>query len=547
MRFHSLFSAVLVSASLALAACSPDPASVKDQSSILKKSKSDTQKVKAVDNLKAIGSDEAKAAMISALQGPPKPSGKVVAALARALGEAKAADAVPALVDALDMAAGAGGDQATVDANAANKEIARALADIGDAKGADAMARLLRVSRDNYVRIEAINALARFKDPSTAETLIDTVNDDRQESFINKKALIALSELKDERALDTFIWMLFYERKGTSFFPESSMGVFKLGDKAVKPLVAILEGSNADLLARAKEEKMNPAAMMAKAAQVLGDLSAREAVPALIKLLKYTNEDDPRAQFFVRMAAADALGRIRAKAAIKPLQSMLGEEETTARQTYIRALFMIGDTSSIKKLDACATKEHWLLRDVCMYGLAMVAPRKDAKLFAAYEKNVGKLFAKDCEEYGIFGDIDCATEGKKDLETMKKAMAGYRNAVSTACASGDMDCLKQNLESDEPRVRERAAYELGRKGGTEVVPLLLNAIHREMKADTDVPPRFAAVLGLDWATRDDGEARALARKDVPNLQAQVDREKTKKLSQASAEDVSRLIMKLERE
>ncbi len=531
-------------AAFSLSACSPDPKNVNDQTKILMTSKSDKQKVKAVENIRALGLETAETALVPILQGPPKPSSQVILASAKALAGSKNPKAVDALCEAIDMSAGSENSGA----NAANKEIARALTDIGDPRAASHMARLLKVTRDNYVSIEAIAALAKFKDPSTADVLIATAENDRLEAMINKKALAALGELKTEKALPTFIWMLFYERRGTSFFPESAMGIFRLGDKAVRPLVDIIEGKDKELLAKAKEEKMNPAALVAKAAQVLGDLGSREAVPGLIKLLKYANADDLRAQYFVRMAAADSLGRLRAKEAVKPLQSMLGEEETMARQTYIRALFMIGDPSTASKLTGCASKDHWLLRDVCMYGLAMLSPAKDAKLFDGYEKNARKLFMKDCEEFGIFGEIDCVTEGKKDFETMKAAMKSYRKAIEVAGACGrDRECLAKNLEHAEPRVRERAAYELGRMGKTESVAPLLKAIHRPMETDKDVAPRFAAILGLDWATRDDAEARAAARQDIPALLEQVEKEKTKKLSQASAEDIQRLVAKLERE
>ena len=542
-----LVPALALTALLALPACSPDPNDVGDQIGILKKSKSDRQKVKAVENLQKIGSDAAMKGMLDLLKATPKPSSQVVAAMAKVFGETKNKDAVEALCEAVDLTVGSGSDRTSQDANTANKEIARALGDIGDARAAPTLIKLLKRTSDNYVRIDTINALSIFKDPDAVEVLIDTARDDRLESFINKKALLALTEFDSEKALPTFIWMLFYERRGTSFFAESAMGVFRLGDKAVKPLLAVLSGEDKELYAKAKEEKIVTEAIVSKTAQVLGDLGSREAIPALLKLLRYKNEENPAGEYFVRMAAADALGRMRAKEAIRPLQAMLGDEETTARQTYIRALFMIGDKSTASKLTNCAAKDHWLLRDVCMYGLAMLSPAKDARLFDAYEKNAPKLFEKDCNDYGIFGSIDCATEGKKDFEVMLKGMKGYRTTIEVvgACQS-ETDCLAKALDHEEPRARERAAYELGRKGGVEVVEPLLSAIHRPLKTATDLAPRFAAVIGLDWATRDDADARNKARAAIPKLREQIETEKKKQLSQPAAEDISRLIVKLER-
>lgn len=547
MRPVQLFPVFALFALLALPACEPDPKDVSDQIKVLKKSKSDKQKVRSVENLQKIGTSDALDGMITLLKGTPKPSSQVIAAMAKVFGNAKTASAVDVLCDAIDLSVSSGSDRATQDANTANKEIARALGDIGDTRAAPSLVKLLKVTRDNYVRIDTINALAILKDPSSVEILMDTAKDERLESFINKKALLALNELESDQALPTFIWMLFYERRGTSFFPESAMGLFKLGDKAVKPLLAILNGEDKELLARAKEEKILPAAIFSKTAQLLGDLGSREAIPALVKLLRYKNEENPAGEYFVRMAAADALGRMRAEEAVKPLQAMLGDEETTARQTYIRALFMIGDPSTAGRLTNCAAKDHWLLRDVCMYGMAMLAPAKDAKLFDAYEKNTKKLFDIDCNEYMIFGQIDCATEGAKDLEVMKKAMKAYRSAIEVvgSCRS-DMTCLVKALEADEPRIRERAAYELGRMGGMEAIEPLMNAIHRPLATAADLAPRFAAVIGIDWATRDDMAARQKARTAISKLREQIEVEKKKQLSQPAAEDIQRLIVKLER-
>lgn len=546
MRSARLLSAFALAALLAFPACEPDPQNVSDQIKILKKSKSDRQKVKSVENLQKIGTPEAMDGMLALLNATPKPSSQVVAAMAKVFGSAKATTAVEALCDAIDLSVSGGSDRATQDANRANKEIARALGDIGDPRAAPALIKLLKVTRDNYVRIDTINALANIRDPASVEVLMDTAKDERMESFINKKALLALSELGSEKALPTFIWMLFYERRGTSFFPESAMGIFRLGDKAVKPLLAVLSGEDRDLLARAREEKIVQAAIFSKTAQILGDLGARKAIPALVKLLRY-KDDDPAGQYYVRMAAADALGRMRAQEAVRPLQAMLDDEETAARQTYIRALFLIGDPSSAGKLTSCAAKDHWLLRDVCMYGLSMLAPARDAKLFDAYEKNAKRLFDKDCSDYRIFGEIDCATEGAKDFEVMKKAMKAYRTTIEVvgACQS-DMGCLVKALDSDEPRIRERAAYELGRKGGVEVVEPLIEAIHRPLTTANDLAPRFAAVLGIDWASRDNAAARDKARAAIPKLREQVEVEKKKQLSQPAAEDIQRLIIKLER-
>ncbi len=76
-------------AALSLPACFSDPKNVNDQTKVLKTSKSDKQKVKAVENIRALGLETAETALVPILQGPPKPSSQVVLASAKALAGSK--------------------------------------------------------------------------------------------------------------------------------------------------------------------------------------------------------------------------------------------------------------------------------------------------------------------------------------------------------------------------------------------------------------------------------------------------------------------------
>jgi HEAT repeat protein len=127
MRIARLLPAFALTALLALPGCKPNPRDVTDQIKVLKKSKSDKQKLRAVENLANIGTQEALDQMIALLQKTPPPSPQVIAAMAKIFGETKTTAAVDALCEAIDQSVGSGSDRATQDANTANKEIARAL------------------------------------------------------------------------------------------------------------------------------------------------------------------------------------------------------------------------------------------------------------------------------------------------------------------------------------------------------------------------------------------------------------------------------------
>ena len=76
------------------------------------------------------------------------------------------------------------------------------------------------------------------------------------------------------------------------------------------------------------------------AAQALGDMKDRTAVPALIRALKDTNQS-------VRVAAVQALGRIGpgASAAAPVLRQMLGEQDGLLRDEVSRSLEKIASKS----------------------------------------------------------------------------------------------------------------------------------------------------------------------------------------------------------
>ena len=131
--------------------------------------------------------------------------------------------------------------------------------------------------------------------------------------------------------------MMMKERRGVSFYVESSFALYQIGKPAADLLVPTAEGADKEILKWAAENKIVEPAVYAKAMQVLGDLHDGRANKRMIDLLGYKNEN-LAFQLFVRMRAADALGRIpRQGRGSKVLSAMLVEEEANARNEYIRA------------------------------------------------------------------------------------------------------------------------------------------------------------------------------------------------------------------
>jgi HEAT repeat protein len=532
----------LCAALLLLPGCKKaDPKSVEDQIEALKEGKNTKLRLKALENLRAIGSKDAVPGLIAVLADA---NPVVKEEIARILGELKDTSAVQPLADAIDYAVGGGSDKQTQDANSANKEIARALGDLGDRAAVKPLLKLLRTTKDNYVRVEALGSLGRIKDPQAVTLLSDVATDERLETFINKKAIQALTEINSPEALPTYMRMLFVERRGVSFYPESAFGIFLLGDAAKDAVLAVLKDEDKSLLDWAKERSIIKPALYAKAAQLESDLQDPRAVAPLIKLLKYEDEDE-NAKGFVRTTAADTLGRMQAREALGPISAMLSEEEAGLRAAYVRALVQLGDKAAVRKLLDCSGRGNWFARDACMLGVAMLGGGSEIKAFDGFAAVEGKLFMRECEE-GIYGDVDCAQAKQENVEDRNKNISRYRKVLQTISACSDNKCVANALNDPEPLVRERAAYELGRRRAADSLWALFEAIKRPVKEEEELRPRFAAICAVDWIASSDPGAKSQAKAAVPALEQQVAEDSRKTMTMKIAEEVKRLAVKLGR-
>ncbi len=527
---------------VALSGChKPDPNSIQDQLGILNKSKSTKEKERACENLRKIGKKEAVPGLVDALK---TANSKIKGEIAQVLGDLKDPGAISGLNDALDLSVTDGSDKMTQEANEANKYIARALGDIGGKDAVQPLIRLVKATRNNYVMIEAITALGKLKDPAAVVALSDVATNDRLEPFVNKKAILALAQINHPDALPVYLRMAFAERKGLSFYPESSFGIFLLGDAAKDKVLAVLKGEDKELLEWAKSKEILVPALYAKAAQMEADLQDRRSIEPLMKLLKYEDEN-VQYKLVVRMNAADSLGRMRAKEAVPALGAMLLEPEANTRSAYVRSLVQIGDKAVLPKFVECARTGSWSAREFCMLGLALLGTANEMKAFDGFVKEEPAKFDKECND-GEYGEVDCPKEKPANIENRTKVATNYKKVLETITACADDKCLEGALMHTDPIIRERAAYELGRRGAVASLPALLGAIKRPAADIVDLNPRFAAICAVDWLTSSDPKALASVRGEASALEAQVEVEKAKTLTMKIAEEVKRLAVKLGR-
>jgi HEAT repeat protein len=516
---------------LSLAGCKGDPSKPEYWEKAIGGAKSKKEKIKRTEELRDLKSiSKAFLPMLHKRLNEEK-SAEVKGKLAVIIGGLKDASSIDPLTEAVDWTA------AESDTKGMNKEIAAALGEIGDPKAASTLIKCLGL-KDNYTVIAGIEGLGQLRAKEAVDPLIKFATDENTEPFLSKKAIQALGDIGDAKATDPLIRMMYRERRGVSFYVESSFALYQIGQPAADALVPILEGSNKDLSAWAEKNGILAPALPAKAAQVLGDLHDMRAEKGLLGLLKFNNEMLD-IKLFVRMRAADALGRLRSGAGAKPLADMLDEEEATAKEEYIRALTRVGTRDGIANMTKAAAKGSWDARSGAVWGMSMVGDDRELGAFNKFGDEETKLFTAECkEDDGVKGCKDVAATVKEHVEKINK----HRKVLDAAKeCKGDAACWAKKLSDGHDGVRARAAYEVGRSKNAALVGELMKHLTEE-----NLETRLAIIQGVDWLIHDSKEAAKAAAASVDALEKQIADEKGKTQFQKVNEDLRRLAVLIHR-
>ena len=521
----------LCTAVLSFSGCKDDPSSPQYWAKAIDSAKRTKDRVRVVNELRE--SPHKGAPMLPVIHDrlATEKSAEVKAAMARVLAEVKDPSSIKPLSEAIDYG---GSDNAT---NTMNKEIAHALGAIGDPSAIPELIKLLK-ARDNYVKIEAITALGTLKAKEAVDPLIELATTETGEPFISKKAIQALGNIGDPKAVPALVKMMFKERRGVSFYVESSFALYQIGPASVAALIPVVSGEDKEFMKWTKENGVIEPAVFAKAAQVLSDLHAhaQPAEAALIKQLSY--DIGYQEELLVRMKAADALGRMRSKAAVPVLSKMLDEKEATVRAEYIRALVRIGDAAAIPALVKAAQKDSWDAREPAIIGIAMLGGEKELPILE-------KLASSEAATHAAYCKTDQEDERCKDVAASAKkqaeAIQGFalRAKAAVECKS-EHACWSKKLDDPDPGVRERAAFELGRSGDAQFTALLVKRL-----ADQNLDARYAAITAADWLT-DNADAFKTAKSALAQIEKQLEEEKGKTQFVRVNEDLRRLAVKLNR-
>lgn len=445
-------------------------------------------------------------------------SARVRAAAAVALGEIGDPAAAPALVAAIDL------ERKDRDTFEANRRIAEALGALRSPEAVPALEKLT-ASPDGFTQVAAVDALGAVGDPRAVPRLVALAESDAAEPFVAGKALLALGRIGDPRAAPVVLRMLFAERDGVPLFREASAATVGIGQPMAAPLLAVLEGKDAEFSAWASERRLAAPLVRAKAAQLLGDVGGAEAVPALVARLGY-EDADPEWKLLVRAIAAESLGRLRAREAVKPLSELVArEQDPRVRDRYCDALARIGDPAALPALRAAASSApSWDLAAGPLLALSRLSDPADLPLVAARAQACG---------------AGCPRGQAEALDAMRR-----RLEVAGACGT-DLACWTGKLADPSAAVRDRAALEVGRAGGAAQADAVVAALVRAVDGEDALAARYHAVLGLSWIGRGSlgGKGASLADGIEKAIAAEP---RGRKLTEGVNEDALRLAAALRR-
>lgn len=446
--------------------------------------------------------------------------------------------AVKPLIDAIDLQSRAKGMER------ANTRIAEALGSLGDKQAVPALLKMTS-SRDDLVRLAAVASLGKLRDDKAVSTLLRFVDEEHTPPLITKRAIEALGHIQAAEAIPALLRAMVLERKGVSFYLEASYALFQLGDLAVQPLIDLASGKNKEYETWAAEHNRAAAGYLSKAAVVLSDLGAQQAAPSLIKLLTW---EDPTGngvfELLVRGTAAESLGRLRVKEAAAPIAAQITVEEANIREKYAYALALIGDTRQLPRLSAATSNGHWSARKSAITGLALLGS-------GAQKGTIEAIIAKESPD-AIFKSCMAEPGAPMEGEAMKTARCEKQKADRPKFLQEELgrllageECKDQatcwvgKLSDENPRVRERAALELGKLGEASAVPALAKAA-----SDDHLLARRAAFIALDLLSGKP-EAKAELKKVVEPLKKQLVEEAGRAHTKVVNEDLRRVVWKLE--
>jgi HEAT repeat protein len=294
--------------------------------------------------------------------------------------------------------------------------------------------------------------------------------------MLNQKSALGLAELRDPAAIPALIKGMFMTGRGANIFQECRLGLVRMGEPAVAPLIELLNEKNAEIneMARALNfEKYSPGIVPFKAAMLLGDLRAAKAVPALAARLKIPAKSGEHKSILI------SLGFIGTKDAVDVLLNTLRDKKADAptRSAAEDGIYLSGDRRAVP-----------ILMETAKSGYVVVQGQKASDLRANAAIDLARIAGP--ENYDAFKAL---ADKEKEVQGMF-GEALDRMQVAKEC--GDkIECYGKHLADPSWTRAEKAAFWIGFSGNAKQgIPLLLGALKPVASLTPDRFPVHQAIL-----------------------------------------------------
>lgn len=393
------------------------------------------------------------------------------APIATTLSEIGDASVVPELVKAIDFNVGSGADKRSRAINRANTKIIEALATFKAKEGVDPAIKLLKAPNP-YVRKAACQTLGALGDPRAVAELNRVASEDDNMN-IRRTAIEALGDIGSPEAIPVLLRAMFIEQ-GVSLYPFASFALFQVGPPAVEPLLMVLRGQHEEIKKLAEQLNFEPGALEIKSLEVLGDLRPANLEAEFVELFKkYDKQDDKK--FPLRQLAKRNLAMALEKFGTAPSAKLLAdalvaEVDFSVREFYALAVNHISVRSVLPQLLKAAEKGDADARRVVIKAYTQLGLGPD---LPALEKYAQAL----------------KTDKPETTDAVRKVVEREKvRLIAAAECKGDAACWAGKLGDPNPRVREKATYELGRLDARQYLDKLV-----EQTGDDDEDARRAAI------------------------------------------------------
>ncbi|MEH2128935.1 HEAT repeat domain-containing protein [Nostoc sp.] len=224
-----------------------------------------------------------------------------------------------------------------------------------------------------------------------------------------------------------------------------------------------------------------------RAADALGKIGNQEGVSALIKALQDEDSD-------VRMRAAEALGKIGNQEAVSALIKALQDEYSDVRMRAAEALGKIGNQEGVSALIKALQDEYSDVRMRAADALGKIGNQEGVSaLIKALQDEYSDVRMRAADALGEIGNQEAVSALINALQHEDSDVR--MRAADTLGEIGNQEAISaliKFLQDEDSDVRMIAAFALGKIGNQEAVSALINALQHE---DSDVRMIAAFALG----------------------------------------------------